>query len=127
MFGTIDRQKKGADWKADPQKLATAFAHRGAQQDRSFATTVLKKASGKQLTLESSLQLSGLKYTLPDGFLLADDKFQMQVTSVLSTDESALPVEQLLMQYTAVSGALENKRVSEWFRESGHAKYRLLK
>jgi hypothetical protein len=78
-------------------------------------------------TVQSDLELTGLKHEVPDGFALGEDKFQLQFTSVLPPDETALPSEQMSVRYLAISGAADGKKSVEWLRETGHARYKVVK
>jgi len=127
MFGVAAPQKKGAEWNADPQSLADGFTYLGAAKVRAQGAATLKQATAKLLTLESSLQLAGLKYEFPAGYTLATDQFRLRYVTSLPTDATALPTEQSIAKYTAVEGTADGKRGTEWMRESGVARYKRLK
>jgi hypothetical protein len=127
LFGTAQPQKSGANWTAEPQAIADAFSHLGAKQERAAGKSTLQRARGNLLTVASGLELSGLKYELPDGYALAEDKFQMQLITAISSDESALPGEQTSQRYTSISGTSEGKKIVEWLRETGQSRYKLVK
>jgi hypothetical protein len=126
-FGTETPQAKGGKWNSDPQAIAASFAYLGASKDRAQGASMLKKVTGAVLGIESTLQLAGLKYDLPNGYVLAEDKFQMQLSTTLPIDETLLPTEQTFVRYTAVNGLDNGKRSAEWMRESGQARYKVIK
>jgi hypothetical protein len=127
LFGTTQPQKGGASWDADAQALADGFAHLGADKARAAGKSTLKRGRGKSLTVQSDLELAGLKHDSPDGFVLSEDKLQLQITSVLPPDETALPSEQMSARYIAISGTSGGKKSVEWLRETGHARYKIVK
>jgi hypothetical protein len=127
LFGTTQRQKSGATWPADPQALAAGFHHLGATKERATGKSSLKKGRGKLLTVQSDAEFSALKHDLPDGYQLAEDKFQMQLITSLPADEAALPAEQAIVRYLAISGINGGKKSVEWLRETGHARYKVVK
>lgn len=127
LFGTAERQKSGATWTAQPQVLAEGYKHLGAAKERATGKSALKKGRNKQVTVQSDLELSGLKYDIPDGYVLAENKFQLQIITSLPADDLALPAEQAIVRYTAISGTSGGKKSVEWLRETGHAKYKLVK
>jgi hypothetical protein len=132
MFGTAQPQQAKARWPADPQALAKSLAHLtagrgGANQEDLQGMSVLTKATARQLTVESALRLSGLALELPGGYTLAGDGYELKYTSVLPADQTALPSEQWIMRSTMVTTVHEGDRVVEWLRETGRARYRMVK
>jgi hypothetical protein len=128
MFGVAAPQKKGGTWTADPQALADGFTWLAARKDRAQGSTTLKKVTGnKLLTLESKLELAGLKYEIPTGYVLAQDQLRIQYTTVVPADDKALPTEQSITRHTTATGTADGKRGVEWLRETGYARYKRLK
>jgi hypothetical protein len=127
LCGVAAPQKKGAKWNSDPQVLADGFPYLGARRDRVQGVATLKQIVGQTLTVEASLQMTGLKYELPAGYTRGSDQFQLQYTSALPLDETALPTEQAIVKYTAVNGTSDGRPTAEWMRETGHARYKRLK
>jgi hypothetical protein len=132
MFGAQAPQRVGATWKADPQALATAFSHWHASRERSQGAAVIRKAVGKILTLETTLSLTGLSFpdlifNLPADYTLSEAKHEMQITTAVSSEESALPSAQAIKLFTTASGILKGVKESEWYMGTGQSRYKLVK
>jgi hypothetical protein len=86
----------------------------------------LKTATGKVLGVESAAQLTGVKHDLSAGYALVADKLQIEASSILPLDASALPAEQSILS-TSVSGLAGRKCSMEWSRETGVARSKMVK